>query len=171
MHRQVGHNGSLRVSRKTKKSALIALRKPVSPRARTTAAGSNLFDTAGVLHQFGSRAAQRVSRNLVFLAATCSRYRSNRDHLQSTWPRFFLAPKNRCTHDGHTGMYCDHYWLYCWNPPACRNGLRNGRWPHLCYRLKALLIAAGAIALGAASGVGMSCLRYVQRPSSSTAAH
>ncbi|MDO5031163.1 hypothetical protein [Corynebacterium sp.] len=36
---------------------------------------------------------------------------------------------------------------------------------------KALLVAAGAIALGAASGVGMTCLRYVQRPSASTAAN
>lgn len=36
---------------------------------------------------------------------------------------------------------------------------------------KALLVAAGAIALGAAGGVGMSCLRYVQRPASSTVAH
>ncbi|MDK7884129.1 hypothetical protein [Corynebacterium striatum] len=36
---------------------------------------------------------------------------------------------------------------------------------------KALLVAAGAIALGAASGVGMTCFRYVQRPSSSAAAN
>lgn len=36
---------------------------------------------------------------------------------------------------------------------------------------KALFVAAGAIALGAASGVGMTCLRYVQRPSSSTTAN
>ena len=36
---------------------------------------------------------------------------------------------------------------------------------------KALFVAAGAIALGAASGVGMTCLRYVQRPSSSATAN
>ena len=36
---------------------------------------------------------------------------------------------------------------------------------------KALFVAAGAIALGAASGVGMTCLRYSQRPSSSATAN
>lgn len=36
---------------------------------------------------------------------------------------------------------------------------------------KALLVATGAIALGAACGVGMTCLRHVQRPSSSAAAN
>lgn len=35
----------------------------------------------------------------------------------------------------------------------------------------ALLVAAGAIALGAACGVGMTCLRHVQRPSSSATAN
>ena len=35
----------------------------------------------------------------------------------------------------------------------------------------ALLVAAGAIALGAACGVGMTCLRHVQRPASSATAN
>lgn len=172
MHRQVGHNGSLRVSRKTKKSAfdsaaqariphelvlLPLVQTSSTPRAFYISLAAALLSALAVTFVFSrqlARATEAIETTFKVLG------------LDSSW-HLRIVVLTTAT------LACTAIITGCIAGILPLAGMVYAMGDGLTFAIdwKALLIAAGAIALGAASGVGMSCLRYVQRPSSSTAAH